>query len=280
MFISYFAVSAAFTPFFQNRRDTGTHPILVLISAVLGLTLLACGERYWLPRALNFARDWLPVYLLLAAFRELNWFTPLQYAGRLEHSWIRWDYFVLSHWRLTAMVNSLGVLIPGCLEVCYLLVYAVGVTGISILYLTHHRKRIDDWLVIYLAGTLMAYVLVPFFPSQPPRVLFTDEASEPMMSAVRRFNLFILNSSSIHSGVFPSAHVSSAFSAAWGMLLVLPQRKRYGYALVVYAVSVAVATVYGRYHYAVDTFAGFAISLIAGMIGLLFINGYSRNTNR
>jgi membrane-associated phospholipid phosphatase len=64
------------------------------------------------------------------------------------------------------------------------------------------------------------------------------------------------------------------------MLLVLPQRKRYGYALVVYAVSVAVATVYGRYHYAVDTFAGFAISLIAGMIGLLFINGYSRNTNR
>ena len=30
-----------------------------------------------------------------------------------------------------------------------------------------------------------------------------------------------------------------------------------------YAVSVAVATVYGRYHYAADAVAGFAVSLLA-----------------
>ena len=56
----------------------------------------------------------------------------------------------------------------------------------------------------------------------------------------------------IHSSVFPSAHVSSAFSAAWALFAYLPERKRYGWAMLIYAISVAVATVYGRYHYAAD----------------------------
>jgi membrane-associated phospholipid phosphatase len=32
--------------------------------------------------------------------------------------------------------------------------------------------------------------------------------------------------------------------------------------MLLYAVSVSVATVYGRYHYAVDAAAGFAVSLV------------------
>ncbi len=280
IFIVYFALIAAYTPWFHNRRDAGLHPILIFALVVVALTAVACAECYWMPRTFDFARDWLPIYLMLIAFRELNWFTPIQYTGALERSWIRWDYFVLSHWRLTAIVNGAGVLIPSYLELCYVLVYAVGAVCISILYVTHRRARVDSWLVVYLAGTLLAYCLVPFFPSQPPRLLFTDAGSAPMSSALRRFNLYILNSSSIHSGVFPSAHVSSAFSAAWGMLLVLPRRKRYGYCLAVYAASVAIATIYGRYHYAVDTLAGFGISLIAGAIGWFTIGGYWRRTNR
>ena len=33
--------------------------------------------------------------------------------------------------------------------------------------------------------------------------------------------------------------------------------------MLVYAVSVAIGTIYGRYHYAVDAIAGFAVSLAA-----------------
>ena len=90
-----------------------------------------------------------------------------------------------------------------------------------------------------------------------------------MHNLFRRVNWFLLGKATIHSGVFPSAHVSSAFSAAWGMFLVMPQRKRYGWGLLFYATSVAVSTVYGRYHYAADALAGFGISLIAGLLALI-----------
>jgi len=86
------------------------------------------------------------------------------------------------------------------------------------------------------------------------------------MTALRRFNLWIVNGYGIHSSVFPSAHVSSAFSAGWTLLLYLPDRKRYGWGMLIYAVSVSLAAVYGRYHYAVDVLAGFGVSLVAAEI--------------
>ena len=42
--------------------------------------------------------------------------------------------------------------------------------------------------------------------------------------------------------------------------------KRFGWGVLVYAVSVSLATIYGRYHYAADVLAGFGISLIAGAV--------------
>src|SRR5260221_12244076 len=72
---------------------------------------------------------------------------------------------------------------------------------------------------------------------------------------LRQANLSMVNEFGIHSAVFPSAHVSSAFGAAFGMLLAVPDRPRIGWSLLIYAVLVSLATVYGRYHYLVDVLA-------------------------
>ena len=71
-----------------------------------------------------------------------------------------------------------------------------------------------------------------------------------------------IESATIHSAVLPSAHVSSAFAAAWGLLAVMPRRRWFGWGLLIYAVCVSMATVYGRYHYAADVMAGFGLSLV------------------
>jgi undecaprenyl-diphosphatase len=80
---------------------------------------------------------------------------------------------------------------------------------------------------------------------------------------VRRFNAAMLRSQRIHTSVFPSAHVAGSFAVAFAMVGLLPERKWVGRLLAVLAVLIALATVYGRYHYAVDAAAGFAISVAA-----------------
>lgn len=243
-------------------------PVLVLFLAASLVAVLAYGESYGDRNFFSVARDWVPLALTLVAYREMDWFTPLAWDHHLEFQWIKWDRSLLYGWRLQGAIESLGALLPSSLEFCYLLVYAVGPFTVAVIYLEHRRYRVNRVLFLYLLGTLLAYALFPYFPSQPPRTLFGGSDLPNVMTALRRFNLWIVNSVGIHSSVFPSAHVSSAFSAGWALLLYLPERKRYGWGMLIYALSVSVAAIYGRYHYAVDALAGFGVSVIAAAIVL------------
>jgi membrane-associated phospholipid phosphatase len=181
-----------------------------------------------------------------------------------------WDRVLLHQRGLQAAIESTGTLLPSLLEICYGVVYAAGPVALAALYFRRKRERADRFLSIYLIGTLLAYALFPYFPSEPPRTAFAGADLPRVLTVFRRFNLWVLGGYGIHSSVFPSAHVSSAFAAAWGLLLTLPERQRIGWAMCAYAVLVAVATVYGRYHYAVDAVAGCGVSLVALAAGWFF----------
>jgi len=208
-------------------------------------------------------RDFAPLGFTLAAYREMDWFTPAVRDHHLERAWIVWDRWLLGQGHLRAVIESSGALLPSYLELCYLLVYGVAPVSLALLFFNGRRDQIGRFWLAYLAGTLGAYALFPYFPSEPPRTVFPGADLSQLPIAVRFANLWILGGYGIHSSVFPSAHVSSAFSAAWGLLATIPQRPWIGLAMALYAFSVAVATVYGRYHYGVDAVAGLAVSLLA-----------------
>ncbi|HLH03384.1 MAG TPA: phosphatase PAP2 family protein [Bryobacteraceae bacterium] len=278
--LGYFGWAAAIAPWFHDRPRLHAQPVFVLAAVACFLLALAKAETTRYQRAINMVRDWIPIPLTLLAFREMEWFVPVVYNSGYEHSWIRLDRVLLDQYCFKSAIESLGPLLPTYLELCYLLVYGVGTFCVIVLWLKDHRPRVDRFYVILLTGTLISYALFPFFPSRPPRIAFPDVAAPLANNVLRHFNLFLLRSATIHTGVFPSAHVSSAFAAAWAMFLVMPDRKRFGWGLSIYAFSVAAATVYGRYHYAVDALAGFAISLIAGAVGVLLSRRDSAQNRR
>jgi len=266
--VAFFAYIALISPFFPERPNLGAQPFFILAAVFVLLWLVA---RF----RLEVLRDFLPLGLTLLAFREMEFFLPRQYNLHFEMLWIRWDRLLLDSWNLRGIIEAADKLIPAYLELSYLLVYGLPFYCVGALYSTGHRKSCDRFLVIYLIGTLSAYALFPYFPSQPPRIAFPGLDVPAVNTVLRRFNLAILHAATIHVGVFPSAHVSSAFAAAWAMFLVLPRRKLFGWVLVVYAISVSLATIYGRYHYAADVVAGVGISLVAGLAALL-IKGPAR----
>jgi membrane-associated phospholipid phosphatase len=246
----YVAIAAVF--FFAPVKA------FILAAAVFAVILL-------LARSKSYTRDLAPLGFTLAAYREMDWFTPGVRDHHLEKLWIVWDRRLLNDGHLRAAVESLGALVPSYLELCYLLVYAVGGVAVALLFVNHRRARIEDFWLAYLAGTLGAYAMFPFFPSEPPRTAFPDVDLPRLITDLRRFNLWVLGGTGIHSSVFPSAHVSSAFSAVWGLRATMPDRPWIARAFLIYGISVAFATVYGRYHYAVDAVAGVLISLLGAL---------------
>jgi len=255
--LAFFAYVAVLSLGFPARPLLGYQPWLFFLIAALAI--LACSY-------VAVMRDLLPLALTYLAFREMELFRPAHFSHHYENIWIHWDHAVLTYWHGRAAIESLGPVLPEFLELCYLVVYAAGLFGVVTLYILRRRNDIDRFLLFYVSGTVLAYAFFPFFPSQPPRLLFPGVDPPHYLTWARSLNLWLLQVGTIHSSVFPSAHVSSAFSAAWGLFRVLPRRKPLAWGFVCYAVCVAVATVYGRYHYLADAVAGLGISLIAAAL--------------
>jgi membrane-associated phospholipid phosphatase len=269
LLVIYFGYVAAIAPRFPLPPQIASRPFVVVLLVCALFLALAYGESRENAELFSIVRDWASVALLISAYREMDWFSSLPRNFALELRWVQWDRTIFYRWGVQRAIESLGWLAPVTLEVCYALVYAVAPFVVAVLYFQHRRSRVNGALFLYLLGTLAAYALFPYFPSDPPRVAFGGSDMPNVMTTVREFNLWLLGNYSIHSSVFPSAHVSSAFSAAWALFAFLPERKRYGWGMLVYAVGVAVATVYGRYHYAADAGAGIAISLVPAFTILL-----------
>ena len=212
-------------------------------------------------------RNWIPLALMLLAYKEVGWLAPARHDHRLEGYWIVWDRRLLREWRLRSLIEVAGPLFPSILEICYLLVYAIPAFSMSMLYIYRRSRDADRLLVIYLLGLFLSYVQFPYWPSEPPRIVFPREDMLGVDTVVRHFNHWILGGYGIHTSVFPSAHVSGTFAAAFALKYVLRDRPWVYRSVFLYAALVALATIYGRYHYAVDAAAGVVVGAIAGILG-------------
>jgi len=269
LFLSYFAYVVVLSAIFRDRPHLHVSQPLIYFFAAFALFLsLRRLQRGRLETVIAIVRDWLPIIVLLVAFREMELFVPAKYDLVLESGWIKLDQIVLHDWRLRALIERTGTAAPLYFEFCYLLVYGLAVFTLGWIAALDNRRLIDYFWAVYLSGTLSAYALFPFFPSLPPRYAFTLVEPPQVTTWVRTLNLELLRGATIHAGVFPSAHVSSAFSAVWALYFIFPKKHWLAHAMLVYAISVSTATVYGRYHYVADVLAGFAVSLIA--LGVAF----------
>ena len=255
VYFTYVAITATFFPI--NPRPA----YLIAFSIAALFATLAYLEKRTGSRLITTLRDWTALAATIVAYREMDLFTPAHHNHHLEAVWIVWDRRLLHDFGFQRLIESTGVLIPWLLEFCYFIVYAVGPFSMAILYAIGKPKRSQRFLMLYLLGTLGAYACFPYFPSEPPRTVYPGTDMPNIVGWFRRSNLLVVGNYGIHSSVFPSAHVSSAFSAAFGMLQALPERKTIGYGLVIYAALVAISTIYGRYHYAIDAVAGLGIAL-------------------
>jgi membrane-associated phospholipid phosphatase len=260
-FLFYAAVVGCVLPVAMSVKERAVFVNLAvgLIYTIL-IRLDSARPRLWL----SVTRDWLPLALILLAYQEMGWFALPQPGHPLESHWVVWDRWFLRGGG-KAVIEALGPLVPSLLEIAYALVYTLAPFSVAALYLCGHRRDVDRFLLIFALGVLSCYVQFPWWPSEPPRVVFFGEDFPAYDTVFRRFNWWMLAGAGIHTSVFPSAHVAGAFSAALGMRHTMPERKWIYRMLIVIASLIAVATVYGRYHYLADATAGFWIACTAAI---------------
>jgi membrane-associated phospholipid phosphatase len=260
---AYFLYAAIVAQVLPIQRNVALLTLGLNASIIASYVLLAHVDSLRRRRFFSIVRDWYPTPLLVLAYREMGWFAPPQHSFELEKTWVVWDKFFLNTLGVKSLIECLGPVLPSLLEISYILVYAVPYFSLGVLYAYHRQERVDRFLFPFALAVLLAYALFPFFPSEPPRTVFPGEDFPSWMTVFRQLNWKMLGAYGIHTSVFPSAHCSGAFCAAFAMRMALPEKQWAWRFLSVMAVMIATATVYGRYHYLADAAAGLAIAVFA-----------------
>ena len=243
-------------------------------------------------------RDWFPAVLVLVAYRESGLFITLDPTHHLDYLFIRFDRWLLSRRLLLGTLHALSPWLQYYLEIAYLFCYPLVPLGIGSLYWARAlearaprvdlaatmtastaalesslqanytnrcalvERSIDCFWTAVLGAVLCSYLLFPFFPLTPPRTLFNDLPGPAVQPLLRNINLWLLGKYSVQACLFPSGHVAAVIATALAVRKFLP---RLGIVFIIVALSISAATVYGRYHYAVDAVAG-ALVGVAGFL--------------
>ncbi len=242
-------------------------PLPTTHQLAIALVTVAVYSLFWMEAQISrpwsrILREWLTLALILAAYWTIQLFAG-NHITRYMHLWSAWDSTLLMDFGLQRAIESLGPVIPGLLETCYLLLYAIPPFALGMLYLLGLRRHTDRFLTMLLLGTLAAYALLPIFPVESPRLVFPTLNQPHFTSWARAFNIYVLDHMDISTSVFPSGHVAVAFSSAYGLLLAAPAKRLLWISVFVLATLIFISTIYGRYHYAVDGLLSIALTSLA-----------------
>jgi membrane-associated phospholipid phosphatase len=150
----------------------------------------------------------------------------------------------------------------GLLELAYLLVYPLVPAGL--LAVVASRPGLSaDYCLALLTAVLPCYGLLPLLPTRPPRALLPSETAAPSSATVvRQANVRMLDACGNSWNTLPSGHAAGAAAVA---VMVARSGSPLAPVFLLLAVGIALGTVRGRYHYAVDTILGVALGVLAGI---------------
>jgi membrane-associated phospholipid phosphatase len=250
-YVSYLAAVSMSRQQFEKAR----RPLSLAAAAAWAILTAAnlLGMRPWDPGIV------LPLLVLLAGY----WLSGLLFVCpdlRAER-WLRSvDDALLTRPGVFAWFDRAPRGVTEYLELSYLLVYAAVPGGALMLAEAGHAAQLDRFWTIVLLSEFTCYGMLPWIQTRPPRVVEAADLQRRGTRPLRRLNLGLVERASIRVNTVPSGHAAGALATALAVGSSMPLA---GGILLVLAVSIAVATVLGRYHYLLDSALGILVALAA-----------------
>jgi membrane-associated phospholipid phosphatase len=232
---------------------------LLLLSAVLVALALVAPRLRRLGTVARFAGDFYALILAVLIYTAIG---VLNRAAGVSHDlavqgweeaifrsqpsldWIRSDSWTWLSWPLHAAYLS------------YYVILAAAPLG---LLRMGRRQEAADAATLIMAAFYVCYAVFAWFPVAGPRYAFTLAHNAATATLPARVTQQLLISASAWGTAFPSSHVAAALTAG---LSAGRGSRPLGVALTVAALLLALGTVYGQFHYAVDAIAGVAVAAL------------------
>jgi membrane-associated phospholipid phosphatase len=281
--LGYLGVSSALIVFFAENL---AHPVRligmqVLVAAVI--LVLCRTEARVSERALNgeeqsretdksvyptfwhFWRHWYPHLYFLFCFEEL---------GRLVHlvqpRWQDAKLIAFDHW-LTGVHPTVWLeqfATPArndFMQFVYLTYFTYLLVVGGVLYYRRDWRGYWSVMTYSAVGYAIGYVIAICFPIESPWFSMAGAWHRELRGgAATSLINFIEHYGRVRGAAFPSEHVAGAVAATWG---AWRHRKWLFWVMLPLLACMCVSTIWGRYHYVADVFAGMITGTLGYVIG-------------
>jgi membrane-associated phospholipid phosphatase len=269
---------------------------------LFGAHLLCLALVHWLihasaarpaNRVLDFLRHFYPVLLYTGFYRETGSLNQMLYTGYLDPAFLRLDE------RIFGFAPSFGFMAAFPYEAVsevfyvayfsyYLMIACVGLA----LYLKR-RDAFYHYISVVSFVFYVCYLIYIFLPVVGPRIFYRDlvdfdlppdliPAVVPEFPPAVQSGLFFKIMAVIYDhfespgAAFPSSHVAIALVTVYFSFLYL---RRIRFLHLVLAILLCLSTVYCRYHYVVDVWAGLLTAAVFLPLGNWLYRRYGRNSD-
>jgi len=278
----YIAVVGLLIAFFHNER-VPLWPFLLPAHAV-GLlaihVLVLAHARRPRNRLLDLLRHFYPILLYTALYCETGLLNQMFVAGYLDGFFIRLEERLFGFQPCVVFMERVPYLLVSELFYFSYSMYFVMIAGVGLALYLQDRGHFFHYVSLASFVFYICYLTFIFLPVAGPAVYWMEGPEFWAAHGLPPLDLafpaaiqwgpffhimgFIYYHFEGHGAAFPSSHVAVAICTAWFSWRYLP-RIRHIHLVVV--LLLCLATVYCRYHYAVDVLAGALVAAVLMPLG-------------
>jgi membrane-associated phospholipid phosphatase len=261
---------------------------LAILATVHGLILL----NRKVPRVapIEFLRHLYPVVLYLWFFSETGWLNRMFFSDYMDPAVIRLEQSIFGCQPSVLFMHKLPFLPFSELFYASYFSYYVMIAGVGIALYFRDRRQVFHFVSVVSFVFYICYTLYIILPVIGPRVFFHDVGGYDLPAELQRLAVTDQYPEAVQHGPFfkvmafiyrvfeapgaalPSSHVAIALTTVFFSFRYLPKIR---FAHLAVAILLCFATVYCRYHYAIDVVLGILTAVILVPLGNLL---YQKST--
>jgi membrane-associated phospholipid phosphatase len=260
-------------PFHQDVRNWAVVPFqhAFFCAAVLGL--IRWDARRPGP-VLDFVRTFYPMLWIAFAWTEMDNLVTMIFPYWANGFVVRADLLIFGVHPTVWVERIFRPWLTELMNFFYTIYYFFVPMAAFPLYFRGKRKETMEFLFLVVFTFAVSFLLFLVFPAQGAWVILKDlHTVQPEGGFFLHFIQWVQSRGTMRGGAFPSSHVAAAFTIA---LAGLRYNRPVGIILLPLAVGVAMATVYCRYHHAVDAIAGILTGVCLYAAGLRILRSTER----
>jgi membrane-associated phospholipid phosphatase len=274
--LGYLGVSSVLIMLFAGNL---AHPVRILGAqvCVTALVLVLCrvearaaeqarrkGEtfsaKWW-----HFWRHWYPHLFFLFCFEELGRLVHLVSPGWEDAKLIAFDHWMTGVHPAVWLEQFATPARNDLMQFAYLTYFTYLLVLGGILYYRRDWRGYWSVMTYSAVGYAIGYIVAILFPIESPWFAMAGAwHGELRGGAPTAVINFIEHFGRVRGAAFPSEHVAGSIAALWG---AWRHRRWFFWVMLPLVLCMCVSTVWGRYHYVADIFAGMITGTLGYVIG-------------